>query len=106
MSASDCSLSVLLDSPSWITGMLDAEYVITSGGVAPCGIWRTIACADETVCAMAVCTFAPGCRNTFTTAMPGSDVDSMCSMLLTVVVRIRSCTAVMRLVISEAEKPL
>ncbi len=25
MSASDCSLSVLLDSPSWITGMLDAE---------------------------------------------------------------------------------
>ena len=30
-----CSGSVGLDRPSWTTGMLDAEYLMISGGVMP-----------------------------------------------------------------------
>ncbi len=32
-----CSVMVGLDSPSWMIGMLDAEYLITSGGRMPGG---------------------------------------------------------------------
>ena len=41
-------------SPSWMTGMLDAEYLITSGGRMPGGSWRNCACSIATTCAMAV----------------------------------------------------
>ena len=49
-----CSDIVGLDRPSWITGMLDAEYLITSGGRMPGGNWRNCACSIATTCAMAV----------------------------------------------------
>src|SRR6478752_10001789 len=85
-SNTDCAGSVPLESASCITGMLDAEYLITSGGVMPGGSCRTCVCTDATVCAMADWMLAFGCRKTLITVMPGSEVDSMCSMSLTTVV--------------------
>ena len=73
--------------------MLDAEYLITSGGVMPGGSWRTCVCSDATTCAIAVWMFAVGWKNTLMIVMPASDCDSMCSMSLTVVVRPRSVCA-------------
>ena len=49
---------------------------------------------------------AVGWKKTLMTAMPASDVDSMCSMSLTVVVRLRSFCAAMRWPISCADRPL
>src|ERR1700712_637745 len=45
----DCSGSVGLDSASWITGMLEAEYLMISGGVMPGGSCFSCACSIETV---------------------------------------------------------
>src|SRR5580704_7016583 len=49
---------------------------------------------------------AEGWRNTFTTATPFSDCDSMCSMPLTVVVSDRSKIETMRLDISDGTRPV
>ncbi len=49
-----------LDTPSWMTGMLDAEYLMTSGGRMPGGICRSWACSSATTWAMAVGMLAPG----------------------------------------------
>ena len=38
----------LLDSPTWITGTLDAVYLIISGGVVPGGIARDMVCDTDT----------------------------------------------------------
>jgi hypothetical protein len=100
-----CSFIVGLDSPNWMTGMLDAEYLMMSGGRMPGGSWRSADCSWETICATAVGMLAPGWKNTLMTAMPFSDCDSMCSMSLTVVVRLRSFCAVIRLPISWADRP-
>jgi hypothetical protein len=40
--------------------MLDAEYLMTSGGVIPGGNWRTCVCTEATVCAIAVWMLAVG----------------------------------------------
>ena len=95
-----CSGSVELERPSWITGMLEAEYLMTSGGVMPGGSWRSWACSMATTWAMAVWMLAVGWKKTLITATPASEVDSMCSMSLTVVVRLRSFWAEMRWPIS------
>ena len=105
-SNTDCSGSVPLDSASCTTGMLDAEYLITSGGVMPGGSWRTCVCTAATVCAIADWMFAFGWKKTLMTEMLGSDVDSMCSMSLTVVVNPRSLEAAMRWPISCAGSPV
>jgi hypothetical protein len=63
--------------------MLDAEYLMTSGGVMPGGSWRSWACSIATTCAIAVWMFAVGWKKTLMIVMPFSDVDSMCSMSLT-----------------------
>jgi len=105
-SNSDCSGRVGLDRPSWITGMLDAEYLITSGGEMPGGNCRSCVWPIATTCASAVWMFAFGWKNTLITVMPASDCDSMCSMSLTVVVRLRSFCAAMRWPISCADRPL
>src|SRR3982750_1523684 len=86
-SNSDCSGCGGLEMPSWTTGRVDAEYLITSGGVMPGGNCRTCVCSAATTWAMAVWMFAFGWKKTLITVMPASDVDSMCSMSLTVVVR-------------------
>src|ERR1700680_707062 len=49
---------------------------------------------------------AVGCRNTLTTATPFNDCDSICSMLLTLVVRERSKIETMRVSISEGTRPV
>ena len=61
-----------------------------NGGWVPGGSWRSCDCAEAVTCATASSMFAPGWKNTLTTAMPRSDCDSTCSMSLTVVVRLRS----------------
>ena len=68
-----------------------ALYWMISGGCIPGGIRRSTVCADAVIWATAESTDAPGCKKTFTTLMPLYDEDSMCSMLLTVTVRMRSC---------------
>ena len=50
--------------------------------------------------------FAVGWKKTLMTEMPASEVDSMCSMSLTVVVRLRSFCAEIRLPISAGGRPL
>ena len=101
-----CSGSVGLDRPSWTTGMLEAEYLMISGGVMPGGSWRSCVCSIATTWAIAVWMFAVGWKKTLMTVMPASEVDSMCSMSLTVVVRLRSFCAAMRWPISCAGRPL
>src|SRR3982074_1630647 len=49
---------------------------------------------------------AVGCRNTLTPATPFKDCDSMCSMLLTLVVRERSKIETIRVSISAGAKPV
>src|SRR5665213_381037 len=105
-SNTDCSGSVGLESANCITGMLDAEYWMMSGGVAPGGRFFTWVCAMATTWAMAVWMLALGWKNTLITVIPASEVDSMCSMSLTVVVRLRSVCPAMRVPISWAERPL
>ena len=105
-SNSEFSGSVGLDRPSCTTGMLDAEYLITSGGVMPGGSWRTCVCSAATTCAIAVWMLAFGWKKILMIVMPASDCDSMCSMSLTVVVRPRSFCAAMRWPISCAGSPL
>ena len=100
------SARVGLDSASWITGMLDAEYLMTSGGVMPGGSCRTCACIEATTWASAVSMLAVGWKNTLRIDTPASDCDSMCSMSLTVVVRLRSVWPAMRWPISWAGRPL
>src|SRR5437870_3599360 len=85
-----CSGRVWLDRPSWIAGMLEAEYLMMSGGVIPGGSWRSWVWAIATTWAIAVWMLAVGWKKTLMTLMPASEVDSMCSMSLIVVVRLRS----------------
>ena len=100
-----CSGSVGLDRPSCTTGMLEAEYLITSGGVIPGGSWRSWVCPIATTWASAVWMLAFGWKKTLMIAMPLSEVDSMCSMSLTVVVRLRSFCAAIRWPISSPAAP-
>ena len=60
------------------------------GGVMPGGICFTTVCEIEVTCAVAVRMSVPGWKKIFTMPAPGSDCDSMCSMLLTAVVSWRS----------------
>jgi hypothetical protein len=100
------SVIVGLDRPSWITGMADAEYLMTSGGKAPGGSCRNCDCSMATTWAMAVGIFAFGWKKILMMDRPASDCDSMCSISLTVVVRLRSLTAVIRWPTSCADSPL
>ena len=72
----------------------------------PGGSCRTCVCSAATTCAMAVWMFALGWKKTLMIVMPASDVDSMCSISLTVVVSPRSFWAAMRCPISCAARPL
>jgi len=100
-----CSGNVGLDRPICTTGMLEAEYLMMSGGVIPGGSWRSCVCSIATTWASAVWMFAVDWKKTLMMVMPLSDVDSMCSMSLTVVVRLRSFWAAIRWPISCAGRP-
>ena len=86
--------------------MLEAEYLMISGGVMPGGIWRSTVCSIAVTCAIAVWILALGWKKTLMTEMPTRLCDSMCSMSLTVVVSVRSLTAATRAPISWADRPL
>ncbi len=77
-----------------------------SGGVVPdSGIWRIDVCAAAVICAFAVSTLAPGCKNTFTTPMPVSDWLSTCSTSFVTVVTMRSKLLTMRFSMSSGVRP-
>src|SRR6266581_5673476 len=76
------------------------------GGWMPGGSWRRIVCDTAVTCALAVSRRACGCRKILTIAWPFTVVDSMCSMLSTVVVRIRSYCVVIRPSISSGLRPV
>ena len=63
---------------------------MTSGGVVPGGICRRTVCAIAVTCDTAASMRAFGRKKIFTTEIPASVCDSMCSMSLTVVVTARS----------------
>src|SRR6266404_2275855 len=76
------------------------------GGKAPGGRKRRIVCETEVTCAFAVSKLAVGWRNIFTIAWPFRVVDSMCSMLSTVVVKILSYALVIRPSVSSGFRPV
>ena len=87
-------------------GTLEALYCRMSGGVVPSGSWRSCVCAMAVTCATALAMLTLGWKKILTTAMPFSDCDSMCSMLLTVVVSDRSESTTIRLAICSGERPV
>ena len=77
-----------------------------SGGVVPGGNCRNWVCEIAVICAIAFSIFACGWKNTFTTAIPFRDCDSLCSMSSTVVVRVRSVSVTIRLAMSWEFSPV
>src|ERR1700678_321236 len=77
-----------------------------SGGKVPGGSCRRIVCETAVTCAFAVSRLAVGCKKIFTIAWPFTVVDSMCSILSTVVVRILSYTLVSRPSSSSGFRPV
>src|SRR3569833_2589511 len=76
-----------------------------NGGVEPGGIWRTADCETAVIWLVAASTLAPGCKKTLMMARPPTVKDSMCSMLLTVVVRFRSKSEETRPSMLSASRP-
>ena len=71
-------------------GTLEALKVMINGGVVPAGNCLSWVWDWPAICAIAMLIFTPGWKNTFMTAMPFNDCDSMCSISLTMVVKLRS----------------
>jgi len=71
-------------------GTVEALYWMISGGVWPGGICRNTVWAMAVICATAAGTDAPGCKKTLMMPMPLYEVDSMCSISLTVTLSARS----------------
>jgi len=67
---------------------------------------RRMVCDCAAICDTALSTEASGWKNTFTTVMPASDCDSMCSMPVRVVVSDRSNWVANRRSISSGGRPL
>src|SRR5580700_2503022 len=77
-----------------------------NGGEVPGGREWSWLCEMLVICALAVSMLAPGCRNVLMIARPFSVIDSVCSMLLTTVVILRSTFVVIRPSISSAFIPV
>src|ERR1700722_3697134 len=77
-----------------------------NGGDVPGGMLWIWACEMLVICALAVSTLAPGCRKVLMMARPFRVTDSVCSILLTTVVMLRSTLEVMRPSISSAFMPV
>src|SRR3569832_2550395 len=87
-------------------GTLEALYWMISGGVVPGGSCRSCVWAMAVTCATALAMFTFGWMKILMTLMFVSDWDSMCSMLLTVVVSERSLWTMIRFAICSGEKPV
>src|ERR1700676_1912515 len=79
---------------------------MTRGGVIPGGNCFTPTWASAITSEIAPLISAVGCRNTLITATPFNDWDSICSMLLTLVVRERSKIETIRVSISVGARPV
>ena len=86
------------------TGTSAALYCRISGGVMPGGSGLVTDWQSAVTWAIAAFTSAPGWKNILITLVPRTDCDSMCSMLLTVVVSARSTIVVMRSCISVGDR--
>ena len=60
MSNNSCSLMVLLSSPNWRMGTLEASYLMMLGGSVPGGNARRSVWDTAVICARATSTFALG----------------------------------------------
>ncbi len=87
-------------------GTLDASKDTTFGGKVPGGRGRRMVCDKAVICAIASSTFTVGWKNMRITETPLYEVDSMCSMSLTVVVMARSSMVTMRSAISCGDIPV
>src|SRR4051812_28027135 len=94
-----------LDRASWMMGTVEALYARMNGGFVPGGTWRKVVCEMPVICAYDSTSSAPGWKKYFTTEMPLSDWDSVCSMSLTVVWAVRSVDRTMRLAMSRGCRP-
>src|ERR1700743_1163604 len=104
-SLSCCSVNPLPDSPSCSTGTLDALYWITRGGCVPWGYCRSDVCAMAVTWATACEMFTDGRKKILVTETPFNVCDSVCSMSLTVVVRLLSNGRTMRSLNSCGDNP-
>src|SRR5580704_10658156 len=77
-----------------------------NGADVPGGMLWSWLCEMLVICALAVSMLAPGCRNVLMISRPFSVIDSVCSMLLTTVVILRSTFVVIRPSISSAFMPV
>ena len=80
--------------------------ILRVGAAVPGGMLCSWLCEMLVIWALAVSTLAPGCRNVLMMARPFRVTDSVCSMLLTTVVMLRSTLVVMRPSISSAFIPV
>ncbi len=64
---------------------MEALYARMNGGVVPGGACRSSDCDTPVIWAYDRSSLTFGWKKYLTTAMPGSDCDSVCSMSLTVV---------------------
>src|SRR6266699_2679240 len=93
-------------SASTVPILRPAVWVMIRGGWIPGGSWRRMVCDIAVTCAFAVSRRAFGCRKILTIDWPLTVVDSMCSMLSTVVVRTRSNWVVILPSISSGFRPV
>src|SRR5579863_10332540 len=77
-----------------------------NGADVPGGMLWSWLCEMLVICALAVSMLAPGCRKVLMIARPFSVIDSVCSMLPTTVVMLRSTFVVIRPSISSAFIPV
>src|ERR1700691_1422165 len=106
MSANCCSFSPGAERPSWRIGTDEALYSTMNGGVIPGGSVRTVLWLIAVTWAIANPMSVCGWKKTLTRPTPANDCDSICSMLLTVVVRERSKLNTTRLDISSGDSPV
>ena len=77
-----------------------------NGGVVPGGAERSKVCDTPVICAYASSSLTFGWKKYFTTEVPVTFCDSVCSTSFTVVCALRSVPSTMRVAISSGERPV
>src|SRR5579862_3573874 len=95
-----------LDSASCRMGTEEALYARMNGGVVPGGSWRRLVCDTPVICAYESSSLTLGWKKYFTTEVPVTDCDSVCSTSLTTVCAVRSPARIMRVAISSGDRPV
>src|ERR1700739_1599857 len=76
------------------------------GAVVPGGANRRMVCDTPVICAYESSSLTLGWKKYFTTEVPVTDCDSVCSTSLTVVCALRSLPRMMRVAISSGDRPV